>query len=177
MWEMVRVFLAGAKAVVRAHFKASSLQGGGLEDGQGLGPGRQLRSSEVYLQVPRYSSSPDSARDRGITKHLSRNLSGFFFLSFWGPVICLLANPEMRLNLCLTKEAPGREGERHRDRQGKLCRGCWAFFLFCLLGRILPLCLRGAVRPPENMTLYFLPLFVNTPHYHPSQFHVTASRH
>lgn len=42
MWEMVRVFLAGAKAAVRAHFRASSLQGGGLEDGQGLGPGRQL---------------------------------------------------------------------------------------------------------------------------------------
>lgn len=100
------------------------------------------------------------------------------FLPFWGPVICPLANPEMRLNLCLTKEAPEREGERHRDRQRKLCRGCWVFFfLFCLLGRILPLCLRGAVCPPENMTLYFLPLFVNTPHYHPSQFHVTASRH
>lgn len=42
LWEMVRVFLAGAKTAVKAHFRASNLQGGGLEDGQGLGPGRQL---------------------------------------------------------------------------------------------------------------------------------------
>lgn len=71
---------ACAKALVRAHVTASSLQGGGLEGGwwpqqQDWVPGRQLCSEEGHLQVLKSSLSPDSAGGRGITKYLS----GLFF--------------------------------------------------------------------------------------------------